>query len=131
MEAWRMKLLVIEDDPAVRDAVASSVAFHWSDAEVTAVGDGEAGLRRFFEEQPDAVVLDIGLPGISGLDVLRRIRQSGGAPVLILTARGSEMEVVRALEMGADDYVVKPCGYLELTARLKALLRRAEPPAGV
>jgi len=121
-----MKVLVIDDDEYIREAVSVSLAFQWQDCHVTCAQDGDAGLKMFFQESPDAVVLDVGLPGVTGFEVLSRIRESSSVPVLMLSARDGEADKVRALELGADDYVTKPCSYLELTARVKAVLRRAE-----
>lgn len=122
-----MKLLVIDDDPSLRRAIAESVSDHWPDCQVMTEKDGESGLQRFFHELPDALVLDIGLPGMSGLKVLEVIREASAVPILILSGQGGEADVVRALDLGADEYVTKPCGYHELAARLKALMRRTEP----
>jgi DNA-binding response OmpR family regulator len=88
--------------------------------------DGAAALRLFAEEQPELVVLDWMLPGLDGLEVLRRIRQSSPVPVLMLTARAEEVDRVVGLEVGADDYLTKPFGTRELVARVRALLRRQE-----
>jgi two-component system KDP operon response regulator KdpE len=123
-----MRVLVIDDDADILQALSLSLQFRWPECEVVVARDGEEGLRRFRELPPDVVVLDIGLPGLSGLDVLRQVRGESATPVLMLTARNQEADVVRALEMGADDYVAKPAGYLELTARIQSLLRRAQPP---
>jgi len=124
-----MRILVIDDDADILQALSLSLTFHWPDCEVLLARDGDEGLRCFREHRPDVVVLDIGLPGLSGLDVLNQIREESGTPVLMLTARSQEADIVRALEMGADDYVSKPAGYLELTARIQSVLRRAQPPS--
>jgi len=118
-----MKVLVIDDDEYIREAVSVSLAFQWQDCQVACAQDGDAGVTMFFHENPDAVVLDVGLPGVSGFEVLARIRGSSSVPVLMLSARDSESDKVRALELGADDYVTKACSYLELTARVKAVLQ--------
>jgi two-component system KDP operon response regulator KdpE len=122
-----MKILVIDDDATLREALVLSLNVQWSDCRVLAAEDGATGMRLFQEESPDAVVLDIGLPGMSGFEVLEQIREVSAIPVLMLSGRGGEADVVRALEMGADTYVTKPCSYLELAARLKAAMRRADP----
>ena len=88
--------------------------------------DGPAALRSFDEERPDVVILDWMLPGLDGLEVLRRLRQSSAVPVLMLTARAEEVDRVVGLEVGADDYLTKPFGTRELVARVRALLRRQE-----
>jgi DNA-binding response OmpR family regulator len=128
------RLLVIEDE---RD-IAELVAMHLSElpAQVTQVHDGAAGLRLATDQHWDAIVLDLRLPGLGGLDVCRELRAQGKrTPILMLTARGSELDRVLGLELGADDYLTKPFSVLELRARIKALLRRsmttAEPAAEV
>jgi DNA-binding response OmpR family regulator len=98
--------------------------------EVSVARDGEEGLRRALEERPDLIILDVMLPKLGGLDVCRRLRAGGCvAPVIMLTARGQEIDKVVGLELGADDYVTKPFGVNELLARVRAHLRRASRPA--
>jgi two-component system, OmpR family, KDP operon response regulator KdpE len=121
-----MRFLIVDDDKSIVDAVSIGLQFQWQDAEISSASDAERGLRIFFEWSPDVTLLDIGLPGASGFEVLGQIRELSDAPVLMLTARGDEMSKVKALEMGADDYLVKPFSHLELFARIKAVLRRAE-----
>ena len=123
-----MKVLVIDDDADILEALSLSLTFRWPDCEVLCAASGEDGLRVFREQKPDILVLDIGLPGLSGIDVLRRLREEANTPVLMLTARHQEADIVRALELGADDYVTKPAGYLELTARIQSLMRRSQTP---
>jgi DNA-binding response OmpR family regulator len=126
-----MRFLVVDDDKSIVEAITIGLQFQWQDAEVYGALDGEQGLRMFFELNPDVTLLDINLPYMSGFEVLQRIREVSDAPVIVLTARGDEMSKVKGLEMGADDYVVKPFSHLELFARIKAVLRRAELPAPV
>jgi DNA-binding response OmpR family regulator len=121
-----MKILVVDDDPIIREAITVGIGLQWQEATVVAAADGDEGLRRFEDEVPDVVVLDVMLPGRTGLAVLRAIRQVSDVPVILLTARGEEMDQVKGLEAGADDYVVKPFGHLALLARIKAVLRRAD-----
>ena len=116
-------LLVVEDDAATRDAVVANLAGHGY--VVGGVGDGGEALRRWELERPDLIVLDLGLPDIDGVAVVRRVRREATTPILILSARGLERDKVDALEAGADDYVTKPFGMAELRARISALLRRA------
>lgn len=98
--------------------------------EVSVARDGEEGLRRALEERPDLILLDVMLPKLSGFDVCRRLRARGAVvPVIMLTARGQEIDKVVGLELGADDYVTKPFGVNELLARIRAHLRRAARPA--
>ncbi|HEV3045792.1 MAG TPA: response regulator transcription factor [Solirubrobacteraceae bacterium] len=121
-----MRVLVVEDDRAVRDALRRTLML--ADYEVQAAADGEAALEQLIESEPDAVVLDVGLPGIDGLEVCRRVRRAGSrVPILILTAREAVADRIDGLDAGADDYMVKPFDVGELKARLRALLRRARP----
>jgi two-component system KDP operon response regulator KdpE len=126
-----MKILIIDRDPQIRDALTVGLRLQWQDCEVITAGGGEAGEQAFFDHLPDVVLLDPALPDKSGYDVLRMIRRVSDAPVLVLSARGAETDQVRGLELGADDYVVKPVGHLALLARIKAVLRRAELPPPV
>ena len=119
-----MKVLVVDDDPDIAEAVGICFALRWPDAEVIDAPDGETALARFAQDTPDVVILDLGLPDMNGLDVCRSIRETSQVPILILTARGGEINKVRGLELGADDYVTKPFSHLELLARVRAVLRR-------
>ena len=123
-----MKMLVVDDDRNIVEAVTLGFQLQWQECEVLTAYDGEKGLDLFFEEQPDVVILDVALPEMNGFEVLRRIRQVSDVPVLMLTAKGEEMDKVKGLELGADDYITKPFSHLELFARIKAVLRRAELP---
>ncbi|MET9066891.1 response regulator transcription factor [Streptosporangium sandarakinum] len=119
-------VLIIEDDPSVRDSMELVLRRHGHD--VLAAATGEAGLG-LLKDKPDLVVLDLMLPGLDGFEVCRRIRAAGPIPVIMLTARGDDFDVVGGLEAGADDYVVKPVTGRVLEARIRAVLRRAEPVA--
>ncbi|MGI8915526.1 MAG: response regulator transcription factor [Chloroflexota bacterium] len=123
-----MNILVDDDDPQMREVLTISLELHSQDATIVAAKDGEEGLRLFAEHGPDIVLLDVSIPGKDGFAVLQEIRQRSDVPVLMLTARGEETAQVRGLELGADDYVVKPFSHLALLARIKAVLRRAELP---
>jgi two-component system KDP operon response regulator KdpE len=123
-----MIFLIVDDDLSMVDAVKIGLQFEWQDAEVHCAQDGEEGLRKFFELNPDITLLDLKLPQMSGFELLKHIRSVSSAPVLLLTARGEEMSKVKGLEMGADDYLVKPFSHLELFARIKAVLRRTQFP---
>ena len=121
-------ILVIEDNPDLAYGLRNNLEIEGWD--VTVAGDGPTGLARALETNPDLVVLDLMLPGMDGFRVLRALREQGRqVPVLMLTARGEEADKVRGLSLGADDYVTKPFGVLELLARVKALLRRATTQA--
>ena len=123
-----MKILVVDDDRAIRDALDRALRFHGY--EVAVAADGLEALRAVASEAPDAIVLDVGMPGPDGFAVARRLRGEGeGTPILMLTARDAVPDRVHGLDAGADDYLVKPFALEELLARLRALLRRAEPAA--
>jgi two-component system response regulator MprA len=118
-----MRLLVVDDDPSVREALA--LVLDLNGFEVETAADGREAIRTLAQESPDAVILDVLMPGIDGLEVCRRMRASGDStPVLMLTARAEVSERVAGLEAGADDYLAKPFAREELIARLRALLRR-------
>jgi len=124
-----MRVLVVDDDPAVSGALQR--ALRLEGYEVTLAADGPQGLEEVAVRPPDAVVLDIGLPTIDGLDVCRRMRAAGDdTPVLMLTARDAVHDRVQGLDAGADDYLVKPFALAELLARLRALLRRRPDDPG-
>ena len=118
------RILVVDDEPALRDAVSYSLRSEGYD--VTAVADGEAALALVESDPPDVVVLDVMLPGLSGVEVCRRLRDVGDVPILMLTARDAEVDRVMGLEAGADDYVTKPFSMAELVSRVRAILRRRE-----
>jgi two-component system, OmpR family, response regulator RegX3 len=118
------RILVVEDEPALADAV--SYALRGDGHEVEAVDDGERALDEARERQYDLLVLDLMLPGVSGLEVCRRLRDESAVPILMLTARDAEVDRVVGLEAGADDYVTKPFSMTELLARVRAILRRRE-----
>lgn len=123
-------VLLVEDDPLVRRGMELALGRHGHD--VHTAGSGEAGLEALDSTAADVVVLDIALPGIDGFEVCRRIRGRGLVPVIMLTARGDDFDVVTGLEAGADDYVVKPVQPTVLDARIRAVLRRAvSTPNGV
>jgi len=121
------RVLVVEDDVEIAGALRRSLALEGYDVELA--GDGLAALARAETYEPDAVVLDIGLPKLDGVEVCRRLRQRGDVPILMLTARDSVETRVEGLDSGADDYLVKPFERSEMLARVRALLRR-RPPRG-
>ncbi len=116
------RVLIIEDDRAVRDGVR--LALRRQGHEVAAAATGEDGLEQLRSFRPEAVVLDLMLPGMSGLEVCRRIRVHDQVPIIMATARGDDTDIVVGLESGADDYVVKPVRARVLDARIRAVLRR-------
>jgi two-component system KDP operon response regulator KdpE len=125
-----VKVLLIDDDPEILDAVTVGLHFEWRDSNVLTATSGEEGLRLFFDESPDIVVLDLVIPDMNGFDILREIRRSSDVPVIILTARQKEANQVRGLDLGADDYVTKPFTILTLLARIRAILRRTDARTG-
>jgi two-component system KDP operon response regulator KdpE len=124
-----MRILVVDDEPDVVESVRLGFMLQWRDVDVLGAGEGEAALDVVEREHPDIVLLDVGLPGIDGYEVLRQIRAFSDVPIVMLTARDDAMDKVKGLELGADDYVTKPFNHLELMARVKAVLRRLEMPA--
>ena len=118
------RVLVVDDEPAVRRALERALRLDRYDVELA--GDGEEALDALANSPPDAVILDIGMPKLDGLEVCRRMRQAGDrTPILMLTARDAIDDRVEGLDVGADDYLVKPFALRELQARLRALLRRS------
>jgi two-component system KDP operon response regulator KdpE len=124
-----MKILVVDDEPDLIESVRLGFTLQWREVDVLGAGSGEGGLDVIEQEQPDIVLLDVGLPDVDGFEVLRQIRAFSDVPVVMLTARDDSMDKVKGLELGADDYVTKPFNHLELIARVKAVLRRLEMPA--
>jgi DNA-binding response OmpR family regulator len=118
-----MKILAADDDRDLRELIGFTLA--QAGYLVLKAGDGPSALKTFDEESPDLVVLDINMPGASGFQVCEAIRKRSRVPVIMLTVRGEEEDLVRALELGADDYLTKPFSPRTLLARIKALLRRA------
>jgi DNA-binding response OmpR family regulator len=118
------KVLIVEDDDAM--AIALNDGFRFEGYEVVAARDGESGLSLARSAGPDLMVLDVMLPKLSGLDVCKQLRAEGSTiPIIMLTARGQEIDKVLGLKLGADDYVTKPFGFMELVARAEAVLRRS------
>jgi two-component system KDP operon response regulator KdpE len=124
-----MKVLVVDDAKEVVESVGLGLSLHWREVEVLGASDGEKALDMVERETPSMVLLDIGLPGKDGYDVLKEIRAFSDVPVIMLTARDDAMDKVKGLELGADDYITKPFNHLELLARMKAVLRRLDMPA--
>ncbi len=117
-------ILVVDDEPAVTDLLAYNLRkAHY---EVMVADDGHEALRLAREASPDLILLDLMIPEIDGLDVCRELRKTSGVPIIMITARGEEIDRVVGLELGADDYVTKPFSVRELMARIKAVLRRVQ-----
>jgi DNA-binding response OmpR family regulator len=123
-----MKVLVIEDNTEIVQSVALCFELRWPGASLISASEGEKGLELAETELPDVIILDLGLPDMDGLEVLHHIRSFSDIPVVILTVRGEEMDKVKGLEMGADDYIVKPFSPAEFLSRVKAVLRRTQMP---
>lgn len=121
-------ILVVDDEPKIVQ-LARDYLEHAGFAVLTA-RDGRTALAAIRSEKPDLVVLDLGLPGLDGLDVTRAVRKDSSVPIIMLTARGEESDKLVGLELGADDYIVKPFSPKELVARVRAVLRRAESAGG-
>ena len=119
-----LRILVVDDDPAMVGAITALVGTEGH--QVVTAYDGLTAVRRFREEQPDIVLLDLAMPGPDGFNVAGQIRAAGGVPILVVSGESSETAKVKALGIGADDYLVKPFGRAELLARIGALMRRAD-----
>ncbi|MHA1938930.1 MAG: response regulator transcription factor [Candidatus Thorarchaeota archaeon] len=125
-----MKVLCIDDEPDILEVLSLSLKMRWPEAEVLKAEDGPAALGLFERENPHLIIADIGLPGMDGYEVIRRVRLHSDVPVIILSVRCEEQDIARGLELGADGYITKPFGHLELLARIQAILRRASPTSG-
>jgi len=123
-----MKVLVIEDSPEIVESVNLCISIRWPESDLRSTSRGEEGLLLVESDAPDVVILDLTLPDRDGMEVLQDIRRFSDVPVLVLTARGDETSRVKGLELGADDYIVKPFSHTELLARIKAVLRRTHMP---
>jgi two-component system response regulator MprA len=125
----REKILVIDDDEKITSMLRRSLAFEGY--EVVVARNGQEGLRQMLEEDPDLLILDVMMPHMDGWEVCRRVREAGsGVPILMLTAKDEVADKVKGLDLGADDYLVKPFALEELLARVRSLLRRASDKAG-
>lgn len=118
------RIMIVDDEPLITDSLSYSL--RREGYEVKAVGDGAIALQEILAFQPELVVLDIMLPGMSGLEICRRLRVQSTIPVIMLTARSEEIDRVLGLEVGADDYLPKPFSFRELLARIRSILRRVE-----
>ena len=121
-----MKVVVIDDSPDVAEVVSLCFQLRWSGTTVVSASEGARGLELIETENPDVAILDIGLPDMDGIQVLRQIRSFSQVPVIMLTVRGEDADIARCLELGADDYIVKPFSHIELLARVQAVLRRVQ-----
>ncbi len=119
-----MKILIVEDDSAIVELVSLCLRVSWPDSRIMFTGLAQEGIELAERENPDLIILDLGLPDKSGLELLKEVRGHSNVPVIILTVRDEESDVVRGLELGADDYITKPFRQMEFVSRAKALLRR-------
>jgi len=124
LSIMKQRILVVDDEPAVSDLLAYNLRkAHY---EVLLASDGREALRLARELSPDLILLDLMIPFVDGLDVCRELRKTSEVPIIMITARGEEIDRVVGLELGADDYVTKPFSVRELMARIKAVLRRSD-----
>jgi len=121
-----MKVAIVDDEKSIIDAVNVAFEFRWPEVKLVAAQTGREGIDLIKRERPDIVILDINLPDISGFNVLKEVREFSSVPVIVLSVRSDDADVLRGLEAGADDYIIKPFNYLTLLARVKAVLRRSE-----
>ena len=119
-----MDVLIIEDDYSIIKAISVAFRIGWPDTNISYTRQGEEGINLVVEEKPDVIILDLGLPDVSGFEVLKRIRLFSGVPIIVLTVRSDEQGIVKALDLRADDYIIKPFRQLELLARIKAATRK-------
>ena len=126
MTHGRTHILVVDDDPGILTAIKQALARH--QYEVTTAVDGAEALELYQRVQPDLLLLDLMMPRLNGLEVCRQIRAQASTPIIILSIKGGEADIVSALDLGADDYLVKPFRLAELLARLRAVLRRGSKP---
>ena len=122
------RILVVDDESAILRAVRTNLARH--DFRVTAAANGREALDAYDAQRPDLLLLDLGLPDLDGFEIIRRIRERAATPIIVLSARGAERDKVRALDLGADDYLTKPFGVDELLARVRVALRHAARTSG-
>jgi two-component system, OmpR family, KDP operon response regulator KdpE len=122
------RILVVDDEPNILSTLTPLLRTRGY--EVFTAMSGRAAVESAERDEPDLIVLDLGLPDMDGVEVCRIVRETANVPIVVLSARGAEADKVRALDVGADDYVTKPFGAEELLARIRAALRRADPPAG-
>jgi two-component system KDP operon response regulator KdpE len=124
-----MRVLMVGDDLQVAETIALCLETRWPGVDITSSSTGRQGIKLYQEKNPDIILLNLLLPDVDGFEVLKEIRSlSSVVSIIILTVRGEEMEMIRGLELGADDYIVKPFNHTEFLARVKAVLRRCQTP---
>jgi len=119
-----MKILIADDDPDVADVIKIGLEINWPESKILLAADGEQALKLFSQEDPDLVLLDIGMPSPNGFEVCKIIREQSDVPIIIISGNTSTIEKVHALDVGADDYITKPFDQFELLARVRAIARR-------
>jgi two-component system KDP operon response regulator KdpE len=125
-----MRILLVDDDVEIIEAITLAFGLHWPEATLIGATSGAEALEKVVADNPDVMLLDVNLPDTDGFAVLKRVRNIADLPVLMVSARGEEIDRIRGLDLGADDYVTKPFSYRELSSRIKAVVRRAQslPP---
>ena len=126
-----MKVMIIEDNAEIVEYISIAFDIGWPGTELIKTSEGVKAIELIGSRSPDVVILDLGLPDVSGFDVLKNIRLFSDVPVIIATVRDSEADIVKGLDFGADEYIVKPFGQLELLARVKAVLRNRKGYSGL
>jgi two-component system KDP operon response regulator KdpE len=121
------KILVIEDSPEIVEAIDLTIGIRWPTAEILKTGSGTEALEMVEKEKPELVILDLGLPDLNGFEVLKQLRSFSQVPVIILTVRSYESDIVKGLELGANDYIVKPFKQMELLSRVNNQIREISP----
>lgn len=121
-----MKIVIIEDAADIVEVVSLCIELRWPGTEIFSSAEGKRGLELIEKENPDLVILDLGLPDVDGFEVLKDIRRFSSVPVMVLTARTEETSIVRGLELGADGYITKPFSHIEFLARIQSMLRRMQ-----
>ncbi len=126
-----MRVLVIEDDQAIIETITLTFHVGWPEVELISTRLGQEGVELVESRSPDVIILDLGLPDISGFDVIKQVRLFSAVPILVLTQNEEEKAIVKALEWGADEYIIKPFRQMELLARIKSLIRRQQGVPGI
>jgi len=121
-----LKVVVVDDSPEIIEVVSLCFQLRWSGTDLISAATGAKGVELVEAENPDIVILDIGLPDMDGFEVLRELRRFSQVPVIMLTVRSEDTDIAKGLELGADDYITKPFSHIELIARVQAVLRRVQ-----
>jgi len=119
-----MRILIVDDDRHICESIEQALQFGWPEASVIIAHDGIEAIKQIKAEQPDIALIDLGLPVISGYEVVKKVREISDMPIIIISAQEEEQSIIKALSEGADDYLIKPFGQMEIVARLRAFTRR-------